>query len=226
MVAQMFASEAILWSTLKHRNITPFLGIVKESPLDIGLVSEFFKNGNIKHYLKNVNRRADLRALDIARGLRFIHGQEPPIFHGDLKGDNVLVNDHGQACLSDFGQSFASDSRMYLDSSRVGRPGSNPLHWMAPELMREGVQIKVTAKSDMYAFGCVLYEMIVGKMPFENDPPGAVREYVLRGDRPGRPDLGGRTDLHLLWTVAESCWRENAHDRPEAMNVVSRLRLQ
>ena len=69
-----------------------------------------------------------------------------------------MVDDAGHALLGDFGQSYASDSRKYLDSTRVGHAAS-PVHWMAPELMRWGSRNKTSDKSDIYAFGCVLYEV-------------------------------------------------------------------
>lgn len=86
----MFASEAILWKTLQHKNIVPFLGVIAEG-FSMGLVSPFFKNGNIKNYMKRYHPE-DWPALargwgrDLAEGLEYIHYHEPPIIHGDLKG--------------------------------------------------------------------------------------------------------------------------------------------
>jgi serine/threonine protein kinase len=87
----MFASEAILWGTLRHKNIVPFLGIVVEGTFDMGLVSPFFKHGNIQTRMKKYNPK-DWPALarrwgkDLAEGLAYIHCHEPPIIHGDIKG--------------------------------------------------------------------------------------------------------------------------------------------
>ena len=71
----------------------------------------------------------------------------------------MLVDDAGHACLGDFGQSHASDSAKYLDSTRVGLAAYNPVHWMAPEIIVGGDRAKATDKSDVYSFGCVLYEV-------------------------------------------------------------------
>ena len=69
----------------------------------------------------------------------------------------MLVDDAGHARLTDFGQSYSSDSRKYLDSARVGRACS-PVYWMAPEILtRPGAN--ASDKSDIYTFGCVLYEV-------------------------------------------------------------------
>ena len=70
----------------------------------------------------------------------------------------MLVDDAGHARLADFGQSHASDSRKYLDSTRVGL-AVTPAHWMAPELLIGDDRVKASDKSDIYAFGCVLYEV-------------------------------------------------------------------
>ncbi|KAF9227940.1 kinase-like protein [Gyrodon lividus] len=221
---KMFASEAILWSTLRHPNIVPFLGVVVDDQFNISLVSEFFTNGNIKCYLER-HSGADRRALgrDIAKGLAYIHEQDPPIYHGDLKGDNVLVDSRGRACLSDFGHSCtAVDSRRYLDSSRIGRPENNPIHWMAPELMQSNDQVRVTAMSDVYAFGCVLYEIITGAIPFQDYMAHELITHVMNGGRPKRPKSVDREDA--LWKVAMSCWETNPNHRPTAQRVVSELR--
>lgn len=71
----------------------------------------------------------------------------------------MLVDDAGHARLGDFGQSHASDSGKYLDSTRVGLAAYSPFYWMAPENMRGEEPAKVSDKSDIYSFGCVLYEV-------------------------------------------------------------------
>lgn len=71
----------------------------------------------------------------------------------------MLVGDDGHVLLGDFGQSYASDSGQYLDSTRVGLAADNPVHWMAPELIEGGDRVKASDKSDIYSFGCVLYEV-------------------------------------------------------------------
>ncbi|KIL00414.1 hypothetical protein PAXRUDRAFT_236725 [Paxillus rubicundulus Ve08.2h10] len=219
MVPQAFASEAILWSTLRHPNIVPFLGVVVDN-LDISLVSVFFKNGNIRRYLER-HSGADRRVLgrDIAKGLAYIHELEPPIHHGDIKADNILVDDQGNACLGDFGQSYATDSRRYLDTSRMGQADNNPIHWTAPELWQSD-QARVTAMSDMYSFGCVLYELVSGTIPFQGCPPTVIIDRVTRGDHPERP----RSVDSGLWKVTVSCWETNPNHRPMAKSVVSELR--
>lgn len=90
----MFASEAILWKTLQHKNIVPFLGVIVEG-FDMGLVSPFFENGNVKGHMKRYKPKdwpalARRWARDLAEGLKYIHYHEPPIIHGDLKGVSAI----------------------------------------------------------------------------------------------------------------------------------------
>lgn len=95
----MFASEAILWNTLRHTNIIPFLGVVElEQGFDVGLVSPFFKNGNIKTYMTRFDRRhwpvlAKGLGIELAKGLKYIHCHQPPVIHGDLKGVRDIQSD-------------------------------------------------------------------------------------------------------------------------------------
>ena len=65
---------------------------------------------------------------------------------------------YGHARLTDFGQALASDSRRIVDSSSVGRP-ETPFRYMAPEHLALDDNVHTTSYSDMWSFGCVLYEV-------------------------------------------------------------------
>ena len=81
---------------------------------------------------------------DIASGLRFLHGADPPVIHGDLKSKNVLIDANFRAKVADFGLSRDLFSRDYYRDS----PGKNPLpvRWMAPECHQQNV---FTTNSDV-----------------------------------------------------------------------------
>ena len=109
---------------------------------------------------------ADLRSLlTIARRLcetlAYLHGEG--IVHRDLKPDNILVRASGQPVLVDFGiaSAFASnEGREVLDA--LGATGGT-LAYMAPEQIRGEA---VDARADLYALGCILYELVAGRPPF------------------------------------------------------------
>ncbi|KIJ69449.1 hypothetical protein HYDPIDRAFT_123951 [Hydnomerulius pinastri MD-312] len=217
-----FASEAILWSTLRHPRIVEFRGvIVDRTGLNISLVSTFMKHGNVRGYLQNhPNTNIWPLGKDIAEALAFIHGLEPPIYHGDVKGDNILIDDSGHARLGDFGQAFAADSRKFFDSSRVGLPNS-PYPWLAPELMEGDDHVKITSMTDMYAFGSVLYEMAAGMHPFQGYAPLEIYKQVMGSHLPERPRSLRSDDP--IWRIMVHCWAKTPQSRLTASQVVTRL---
>jgi len=123
-------------------------------------------------------RIAALIAVEIARGLEAIHARGT--LHRDLKPANLLLGRRGEVKITDFG--LALDA----EASALTRPGvalGTP-SYMAPEQLRCE---RVDARADVFAFGCVLYEMLTGGPPFpavtesQGDPPETVAERIQRG---------------------------------------------
>ncbi|KAG6336080.1 hypothetical protein ID866_3006 [Astraeus odoratus] len=94
--------EIHLWSKLHHENVLPLLGITFEFDHTVSMVSAWMEKGNAYEYVQD--KSIDPRPLlsDIANGLEYLHNHNPPIYHGDLKGNNVLISDDGRALLTDF----------------------------------------------------------------------------------------------------------------------------
>lgn len=150
------------------------------------------------------------------------------------------------ACLADFGLSTASQSQVLIYSSLPGGPGGTS-RWTAPELLN-GTEDMNNLRTDVYSFGCVLYEVsnlsmlrhtemnhvqiFSGNIPFHEihmDYPVILK--VIRGVRPSRPShfvitgvlcssLG--LDDHL-WRIAEDCWLTDPTSRPTMSDIVARL---
>jgi serine/threonine-protein kinase len=152
-------------------------------------------------------RVAALIALEVARGLEAVHAHGT--LHRDLKPANLLLGRRGEVKITDFG--LAIDS----SASTLTRPGvalGTP-SYMAPEQLRCE---RVDARTDVFAFGCVLYEMLTGAPPFpagpartdapSGEPPETVAERIARGRyRPVRRAARG-TPRPLARTV-ERCLR-------------------
>ncbi|KAK7029781.1 kinase-like domain-containing protein [Favolaschia claudopus] len=152
-----FCREALIWKELHHPYILPRLGIDRDSfPNSLCMVSPWMEQGTVISYLKeNGHDAVDTLLLEIARGLEYLHSCN--IIHGDLKGANILIQGNGAACLADFGLSNFSD---VTTSPSTNRGGS--VYWMAPELLDpdqfESHFVRTTA-TDVYAFGCVCFEV-------------------------------------------------------------------
>ncbi|KAJ6476416.1 kinase-like domain-containing protein [Mycena sanguinolenta] len=158
-IHSQFRREALVWKDLHHPYILPFLGIDGDSfPSILCMVSPWMKHGSVINYLKTHGHgNVDMLLYEIALGLEYLHSHA--IIHGDLKGANILVKENGSACLADFGLSIYSDAS--AKTSSTSRGGS--LYWMAPELLDHhfGFRFVRTVATDVYAFGCVCFEVTV-----------------------------------------------------------------
>ncbi|KAG8966801.1 hypothetical protein FRC03_011324 [Tulasnella sp. 419] len=155
--------EAEIWCKLRHPNILSFLGYTHAVD-GIQLLSPWCENGSLIEYYtkqyqkKNINVPPEKRfhlLLDVARGLKYLHtGMQ--VYHGDLKGSNILIDRHGDALLCDFEHSIDVGTSDGLQSVRRGTTQYN-----SPELigLKEGqIDVDVLTQSDVWAFGCTAIE--------------------------------------------------------------------
>lgn len=127
-------------------------------------------------YFSTLTQSAVFQLLNIATGLDHLHSHDPPIYHGDIRGANVLVKDDMTCCLGDFGLATISESHTMTASSSAGIKGST--RWLAPELLApsqfpDSDQHRPTSR-DVYAFGCTVVEVIsdmFGKLHNSLIPP-------------------------------------------------------
>uniref|UniRef100_A0A453T5P8 Protein kinase domain-containing protein n=1 Tax=Aegilops tauschii subsp. strangulata TaxID=200361 RepID=A0A453T5P8_AEGTS len=110
-------------------------------------------------------------ALDTARGLEYLHEHcNPPVIHRDLKSSNILLDSDFNAKIADFGLAVTSGN---LDKGNLKISGT--LGYVAPEYLLDG---KLTEKSDVYAFGVVLLELLMGRKPVEKMSPSQCQSIV------------------------------------------------
>ncbi|KAL1210386.1 putative receptor-like protein kinase [Cardamine amara subsp. amara] len=161
-----FQNEVNLLSKIHHPNIISLLGYGNDISSSF-IVYELMQNGSLDEQLHGPSRGSALTwhtrmkiALDTARGIEYIHERcRPPIIHRDLKSSNILLDSSFNAKISDFGLAVT-----------VGAHGKNniklsgTLGYVAPEYLLDG---KLTDKSDVYAFGVVLLELLLGRRPVE-----------------------------------------------------------
>ncbi|TFK19396.1 kinase-like protein [Coprinopsis marcescibilis] len=228
-ILKALAKEITIWGHLDDLHVLPLYGIceVEDSSWPLGMVSPWQESGNITHYLihnPDVNRIC--LVADVASGVAYLHEQN--IIHGDLKGMNILVTSSGHACLVDFGlASFANKEKLLSWSSlQSSRSSGGSLRWQAPECAicdsAPTSKSYMTVSSDIWAFACVCYEIMTGKLPFhECHTDGQVIGMLFRGKKPSIPP---KTDdaftkfglTSQLWKYMTTCWAFDPESRPPA----------
>ena len=167
-MVKRFEREAKSLARLSHANIVKVLdyGEYEGSPY---LVMEYFPGGTLKEKMDEPVswQEAARLLLPVARGVAYAHDRG--IIHRDIKPANILMTEKGDPTLSDFGIAKLlqgeNKNTMTGSGAAVGTP-----EYMAPEQWTG----ETSAKSDMYALGTILYEMITGRRPYVADTPGGV----------------------------------------------------
>ncbi|CAN6448051.1 unnamed protein product [Victoria cruziana] len=185
-----FENEVDLMSIIRHPNLVSLLGYCVHGGTNL-LVYELMQNGTLESQLHGPSRGSSLTwyirmkiALDAARGLEYLHEHcNPPVIHRDLKSSNILLDSNFSAKLSDFGLAVTVGSHNKANIKLLGTLG-----YLAPEYVLDG---KLTEKSDVYAFGVVLLELLLGRRPVEKMTPSQCQSIVTWA----MPQLTDRTKL-------------------------------
>ncbi|MCX6063852.1 MAG: serine/threonine protein kinase [Caldiserica bacterium] len=112
-----------------------------------------------------VDRSVDI-LQQVAGALGYAH--EKGIIHRDVKPSNILIDKNGHTWITDFGiaKSLSSATMATQAGVSLGTP-----EYMAPEQFSEGTRSQIDSRADIYSLGCVFYEMVTGKTPFEGETP-------------------------------------------------------
>ena len=164
---ERFLREARIAAKLHHRHVVGVHDVGKHGDIHY-IAMEFVAGGSAHHedgkpddptYVLRVVR-------EIATALGYAHSKG--FVHRDVKPDNILMRDDGSSALTDFGIARANDSatRMTRTGAVIGTP-----HYMSPEQARGR---PLDGRADLYSLGCVLYEMLMGRVPYQADDPLAV----------------------------------------------------
>jgi eukaryotic-like serine/threonine-protein kinase len=174
--AERFLAEIKLTANLQHPHILPLFDS-GEADSYLFYVMPFVQGETLRDRL---NREKQLPVADAVRiatevGSALDYAHRHDVVHRDIKPENILIHD-GQALVADFGialaASKASGARMTETGMSLGTP-----HYMSPEQAMG--EREITARSDVYALGAVLYEMLTGEPPFTGNTAQAVVARVL-----------------------------------------------
>lgn len=169
-----FRQEARTVARLTHPHIVTIYEI-DEIDSRLFIAMQLIDGPNLAEYIKQYGPRPWREVVgimgQIAAGLDYAHQQQ--VLHRDLKPSNILLDAQQRITITDFG--FArlmgqSSHSMSLSGGLVGSP-----HYMAPEVWEEQESSPAT---DIYALGCILYELVTGKQLFQGDSiPGIMRAH-------------------------------------------------
>jgi len=196
-----YQREVQVCAALEQARVPHIVRAITAEPYDdsLLLVMEYMPGGDLATLLKQhpdglpVERAVEI-ALDLLQALRGVHSHELEIVHRDIKPSNVLFDEQGRAHLADFGlaQLAGMSGRSQL---RGGQHPGTPMY-MAPEQGRSPDMLLPAA--DLYALGCVLFEMLSGKR-YKRVRPGTRASSL-------RPEVPPWLDEVLAQALAEDPW--------------------
>ncbi len=163
-----FEREAVAASKMSHHNIVNLLDVGQDDNMRY-LVMEYVRGRTLKEV---INQKGSLKPAVAAQiGIRILsalqHAHKNGIIHRDIKPQNILVHSDGLIKVGDFGIARVVGSNTISTDDIV----MGSVHYFSPEQAKGE---PVTAASDLYSVGVVLYEMLTGKPPFDGETPVAI----------------------------------------------------
>ncbi|KAJ7960458.1 Protein kinase [Quillaja saponaria] len=221
---------------LHHENLVKLIGYCAESENRL-LVYEFLQKGSLENHLfrKGVQpiawaTRMNI-AIDVARGLSYLHNLDPNVIYRDLKAANILLDSNFNAKLSDFGlaRDGPTGDKTHVSTRVVGTQG-----YAAPEYVATG---HLTPKSDVYCFGVVLLELLSGRRAMDDERAGFSDETLVDWAKPFLTDsrrvlrimdtrLGGqysKKEAQAAAALALQCLDKDPKIRPPMVDVLATL---
>jgi serine/threonine protein kinase len=164
-----FQREARLVARLEHPNIVPVYDFAEHDGRPY-LVMKYIQGQTLKAYMtdQRLEMKEILRIVEaVGAGLAYAHQQN--ILHRDIKPSNVLLTDDGQIYLADFGLAriAASSNSTMSGDMLIGTP-----QYISPEQAMSKPDLD--GRTDIYSFGVMLYEMVVGRVPYSSDTPFSI----------------------------------------------------
>lgn len=221
-IVQYLHRETLVWRTLKHPNILSLLGICSglDNPMSPvpALISPYCPHGTLREYLQKHPETSRMPiAYQLASAVHYIHARD--IIHGDVKPDNVLVDEEGRPLLCDFGRSRI----VGVDGFDTTLTSSQ--HYTAPELLNsEDEIVPLTKPSDIFSLSVTLLRVITDLGPFHPTKGPVIIRYFTEGRIPEPEPYVKCKDMSPgLWRIFDDGWAFDPFKRPTADVYMARL---
>jgi tRNA A-37 threonylcarbamoyl transferase component Bud32 len=200
-----FEREARVVATLRHPNIVQVYDFDVESGVYF-MVMEFINGETLKTRMQELEAQGQWISLDdagriiLAVGSALKYAHERGMVHRDVKPANVMITTDGSVILTDFGiAKIVSASNLTASGAMVGTPS-----YMAPE---QGMGQPGDERSDIYSLGVMLYQLALGRLPYDADTPLAVVLKHINEPLPLpqaiKPDLSDELNRVILKSLAK-----------------------
>jgi serine/threonine protein kinase len=209
-----FEQEAKLAARIDHPNVVRIYDFGINNNGQLFIVSEFIDGRSLTLAQRKYSSQpspalhpvlAALVAVEIAKGIEAAHRHS--VVHRDLKPDNVLVHINGEVKLTDFGVARPFDSSMTQAGQFIGS-----LTYASPEQIQSG---KVDARSDIFSFGVILFELLTGQLPFRSSSPTDLAIKITQANVPPLNQLRPSVPIDLD-VLVRRCLRADPAQRPQS----------
>ena len=205
-----FKKEFQLSFELNHTNLlhANYLGVNSEDRRPY-LVMPYCPEGSVSQYAGNMSEEDLWRFVhDVAAGLAYLHAQNPPIIHQDIKPDNILILKNGDYVITDFG--ISKQLRQSLRRSAMQLNSAGAISYMGPERFSKNFQ--AVKASDIWSLGAALFELASGDVPFCGMGGSLQKQGAEMPDIP--EEYSERLNM-----ICASCMAKETWNRPTAAQV-------
>ena len=205
---ERFQRELDVMKTLDHPAILKGLGSGKYNRVPY-LVTEFVDGQSLRALIESSAPLPTDQVVSLIRkiadGMAYCHNND--VIHRDLKPENILITSDGQPVIMDFGLALTKGAHRVTYSNLSATMGTPD--YMAPEQI-EGQ--RGDQRTDLYALGTIMYELLAGKIPFTGDNNMVIMAQHLNNTAPRLDQVNPAIDPHIAAIVA-TCLARNPDDR-------------
>jgi hypothetical protein len=248
-IVEEIIGEAGMMAILRHPNVLQLFGCSLTAQA-IWIVSELCSIGSLRQLLdgRDIPLSMETRlsiALQVAEGMCYLHNQDPPIIHRDLKSHNIFINEtfigSEDASVSSVKQKKGKDSRDHyekletkstlvakigdwgsaratLSGSRTMTHGVGTACWLAPEVIKHA---RSSRFSDVYGYGIILWELATREEVYQGLETTQIIAKVANENL--RPPVEAVPDDCPWKDLMMECWAENPLERVDFTSIVARL---